>query len=107
MPKRRTTQSKQVPAAHRPRNALFRGSRMGAGEQPDGLHIGVITSGDVAFHHCGVTLRSGPVPAAARRLDGDPISGGEHVTFALREMRRPRSYAALTDGNLVDCSGAA
>src|SRR5215831_18825031 len=86
---------------------LFRGSCTGAGEQPDGLYIGVITSGDVAFHHHGVTLRSGPVSAAARRLDGNPVSGGQHVAFALREMRRRRSYAALAHGNLVHGAGTA
>src|SRR5215475_2693491 len=73
---------------------------MGAGEQPDGLYSGVITSGDVALH-------GGPISAAARRLDGNRISGGQHVTFTLREMRRRRNHVGLADGNLVDCAGTA
>src|ERR1700740_1944694 len=80
---------------------------MGAGEQPDGLLIGVITSGDVAFHHRRLTPRSRPIPAAARRLDGNPISWGQHVTFTFREMRRRRSYTALIDGDLIHCAGTA
>ena len=71
-------------------------------EQPDGLHIGVITSGDVAFHHRGVTLRGGPVPATARCHDRDKIPGGQYIAFALREMWGRRDYAALADQNLVD-----
>src|SRR6516165_4673514 len=80
---------------------------MGAAEQPDGLHIGVITSGDVAFDHRAVTLRNGPIPAAARCLDRDRIPRSQHIAFALREMRGRRDYAALADGNLVHCAGTA
>src|SRR5215831_21330816 len=49
----------------------------------------------------------GPVPAAARRLDGNPISGGQYVTFTLREMRRRGNHVGLADGNLVHCAGTA
>src|SRR5215831_4903158 len=55
----------------------------------------------------GSRSASGPVPAAARRLDGNPISGSQHVTFALREMRRRGNHAGLTDGNLVHRAGTA
>src|SRR5262249_14251878 len=84
---------------------LFRGS--GTAKQPDSFASGVVATGDIALHHRRVPLGSGPITAAAGRLHRDPISRSQHVTFALREMRRRRSDAALTDGNLVDGAGAA
>jgi len=41
---------------------LFRGD--GTAKQPDGFYIGVITPGDVAFQHRGVTLRTRRRPAS-------------------------------------------
>ena len=87
------------------RKTLFSGS--GTSEEPDCFDIGVITPDNVLVYQRGVTLPGGPIAAAARRLDRDPVSGSQHVAFALREMRRRRGYVALTDGNLVDRTGAA
>src|ERR1051325_850185 len=71
------TRSNLVPLCTDP---LFR--RSGAGKQGDGFVSCVIAAGKVALHPRRVPLRSGPVAAAARRLDRNPISGSQHVTFA-------------------------
>src|SRR5262252_8922481 len=55
----------------------------------------------------GSRSAAGPYPPPPGVLTAIQSPGGQHVTFALREMRRGRNHAGLTDGNLVHCAGAA